>query len=304
MAHRWPYDERSVACWLPVATVALTVGPEPSDNREHLVEMVRRAKAEHPDVRLVHFGEVTLGWLSKGKETQAYYQSIAEPIPGTTTEALVRVARELGVYVSFGMVERHERGLSNTQVVLDPDGEILVMHRKVNLRFKFLVPGERKANVFSIDTVRCTIMICYDMQGFLFGRKVHRARPEVILYSLADNERSWFAAQHTATRFDAWIVCSNRYGAEPKYRWPGQIFVSDPLGRIRARSLDGEKILYYRIPIVRKHGRIAWFVRRTLMTMRLVALIAVNLHVGWGFAADRIRMLTRRKKRTATKDQA
>jgi predicted amidohydrolase len=303
MTYGWLYDERSVACWLPVATVALNVGLEPSDNLRRLVEMVRRAKAEHPDIRLVHFGEVALGWFSKGKDTQAYYERIAETVPGEATETLAEVARELGVYISFGLVERHDHGLSNTQVVIEPNGEILATHRKVNLRLKFLVSGERRVQVFSIDGVRCTMMICYDMQGFLFGRMVHRAHPEVILYSLADDERSWFASQHTATRFDAWIVCSNRYGAEPRYTWPGQIFVSDPLGRMRARSLDEEKILYYRIPVVRKHGRVAWFARRTLMTMRLVGLVLLNLHVAWGFAADRIRVLTGRKKRTAIKDQ-
>jgi predicted amidohydrolase len=143
MTYRWPYDERSVACWLPVATVALNVGLEPSDNRRRLVEMVRRAKAEHPDIRLVHFGEVTLGWFSKGKDTRAYYECIAETVPGKTTETLAEVAREVDVHISFGLVERHDHGLSNTQVVIDPNGEILATHRKVNLRLKFLVEPPR-----------------------------------------------------------------------------------------------------------------------------------------------------------------
>jgi len=303
MPSRWLYDERSAACWLPVAAVALNVGAVPSDNLRRLVETVQHAKAEHPDVRLVHFGEVTLGWFTKGKDTRSYYQRVAETVPGKATETLAAVARELDVYISFGLVERQEQGLSNTQVVIEPTGEILAKHRKVNLRLKFLVPGERRVQTFSIDGVRCTIMICYDMQGFLFGRMVHQAHPEVILYSLADNERAWFTSKHTATRFDAWIVCSNRYGADPQYTWPGQIFVSDPLGRIRARSVDEEKILYYRIPIVRKHGRVAWFARRCLMTMRLVGLVLLNSHIAWGFAADRLRVLTGRTKRTTVGDR-
>ncbi|MDD4902921.1 MAG: carbon-nitrogen hydrolase family protein [Candidatus Bipolaricaulis sp.] len=299
--HRWPYDEKAAALYLPVAAIALTVDSEPSTNRNRLVKVVRRDKAAHPDLRLVLFGEVTLGWFTKGKETESYYERIAETIPGPTMKAVASVARELGVHISYGMVERHDRGLSNTQVVIDPGGQLLATYRMVNLRLKFLTPGPRRAQVFEIDGVRCTIMICYDMQSFLLGREIHRARPEVILFSVADDERTWFAAQHTAARFDAWIVCANRYGEESGWMWPGQIFVSDPLGRIRAGSLGGEKVLYYRIPIVRKHGPIARGVRRTFITVRLALIILANVHGAWGFAVNRVRVLMRRRRRKPKK---
>ena len=64
------------------------------------------------------------------RQSKAYHERIAESVPGPTTEALTRVAVELGVHVSFGLAERAGPTIFNSQALLSPGGQILDVHRK------------------------------------------------------------------------------------------------------------------------------------------------------------------------------
>jgi predicted amidohydrolase len=75
----------------------------------------------HPDVQLIVFGEMTLGWYIPGTMPK-YHREIAETIPGPTTEAVAAWARKHGIYVCFGISEVDEEVLYNTQVLLNPQG--------------------------------------------------------------------------------------------------------------------------------------------------------------------------------------
>jgi predicted amidohydrolase len=59
-------------------------------------------------------------------------RALAEPIPGPTSERLSRAARRAGLYVAAGLTERAESALYNAAVLISPDGEILLKHRKIN----------------------------------------------------------------------------------------------------------------------------------------------------------------------------
>jgi N-carbamoylputrescine amidase len=59
---------------------------------------------------------------------------LAEPVPGPTTEALSTVARETKTAVVVSVFERRTRGLyHNTAVVLDADGSIKGLYRKMHI---------------------------------------------------------------------------------------------------------------------------------------------------------------------------
>ena len=108
----------SPARTLTVASVAMACDLDPAVNRVRIAERVARICADRPDVRLVHFGETILGWYFKMGETAAYHRRIAEPIPGPSVERLAAVAREHGVYLSFGMTERAGEAIHNAQILL------------------------------------------------------------------------------------------------------------------------------------------------------------------------------------------
>ena len=73
------------------------------------MDRIRQAKSDHPPkVRLVHRGEMILGWFNC--ETRADSadddRRIAEPLPGPTSDLVAKLVPELNPYVSLGLTER------------------------------------------------------------------------------------------------------------------------------------------------------------------------------------------------------
>ena len=59
---------------------------------------------------------------------------LAEPIPGPSTEALGRLAKELGVVIIASLFEKRTQGIyHNTTAVLDADGTYLGKYRKMHI---------------------------------------------------------------------------------------------------------------------------------------------------------------------------
>jgi predicted amidohydrolase len=67
-----------------------------------------------------------LGW------TDPSAREFAQPIPGPHSERLARAAREHRIFVAAGLVERAGDRRYNAAVLLDPDGQIRLLHRKIN----------------------------------------------------------------------------------------------------------------------------------------------------------------------------
>lgn len=59
-------------------------------------------------------------------------RELAEPIPGRTSDRLAAAARAEAVYVAAGITERDGERVYNAAVLIGPDGEILLKHRKIN----------------------------------------------------------------------------------------------------------------------------------------------------------------------------
>jgi len=70
---------------------------------------------------------MTLGW------THSSAQTLADEIPGGESCAvLCDAARRNGVFVCSGLVERAGSSIFNSAVLIDPAGEIILHHRKIN----------------------------------------------------------------------------------------------------------------------------------------------------------------------------
>ena len=60
--------------------------------------------------------------------------NLAEAVPGSSTEALGKVARDLGIVVIAPLFERRAAGLyHNTAAVIDADGEVTGIYRKMHI---------------------------------------------------------------------------------------------------------------------------------------------------------------------------
>jgi predicted amidohydrolase len=97
---------------------------EPEANLARAAEMVRAAARAGCDV-VVLPECLDLGW------THASARTLAAQIPGPRAAALAAVAREYGVMVAAGLVERDGERLYNSAVLFSAGGELLLRHRKI-----------------------------------------------------------------------------------------------------------------------------------------------------------------------------
>lgn len=97
---------------------------QPERNLVRAEEAVRQAQQQGADV-IVLPECLDLGWLA---ETAA---SRAQSIPGRYCARLQEAAKS-GIFVAAGLTERDGSKVYNAAVLIDPDGRILLRHRKIN----------------------------------------------------------------------------------------------------------------------------------------------------------------------------
>jgi predicted amidohydrolase len=96
---------------------------------DKVLELVR--KAGERGSKLVVLPEV---WTGLGYSSKEIYRTIAEPIPGPTTELLMREAKRHGMYIAGSLYEDAGRGVyHNSCPLIGPDGRILGIYRKTHL---------------------------------------------------------------------------------------------------------------------------------------------------------------------------
>ncbi len=94
-------------------------------NMGRAVAMIERAGREGCDV-VVLPECMDAGWAASEAE------ELARPVPGPISKALGAVARAVGIYVVSGLTERAGDRIYNSAVLIGPDGEVLLKHRKIN----------------------------------------------------------------------------------------------------------------------------------------------------------------------------
>ena len=259
---------------LSVTTVAMTPDLDPKISRDRMKEIVKETKRDHPDVRLIFFGETILGWFYKKGETKEYHESIAEAVPGPTTGFIAELAKVHDVYISFGLSERADEKLYNVQVLISPTGEVIAKHRKFWIRNKVFSPGDRQLTTANVDGIRVAILICADARSLKLLRAIRRERVDVVLGSLADDATNVSLNQVIGAFYDAWTIVANRYGEEPPIMWHGLITITDPWARLRASGMGKTQVLVHRLSISRPNS-VSRLLRRILVGFKFVGLAAV-----------------------------
>jgi agmatine deiminase len=191
-------------------------------------------------------------------------QALSEAIPGESTRAFSAFARENGVVVIVPVFEKGEAGaFHNTAVVVDRDGGLLPVYRKVHVPFDplfyekhYFVPGDG-FRVYDTDTARFAVLICYDQWFPEAARAATLMGAEIIFYPTAigwiggertSAEDDWHGAWETVQRGHAisngvHVAAVNRAGQEGDLSFWGGSFVADAFGNIIARAGDGEEVL-------------------------------------------------------------
>lgn len=187
----------------------------------------------------------------------------AEPIPGPTSRALSRAARENGVVLVGGSIyERDEGAFYNTSTIFDEDGSLLGRYRKVHIpndpgfyEQSYFAPGG-EYSVFETRHCRLGSLICFD-QWYPEPARVERLLgAEVLFYPTAigwvrgvdpaegDWHEAWEVVQRGHAISNGLLVCAaNRVGEEGELSFWGRSFVCDQFGTVLARAGEAEEVL-------------------------------------------------------------
>ena len=204
------------------------------------------------------------------REENAGLFDLAESIPGPSTEALGRLAGELGVVVVGSVFERRAAGVyHNTAVIIDADGALAGIYRKMHipddpLYFEkyYFTPGDLGFRSFDTRFGRVAALVCWDQWYPEAARLAALSGAQVLFYPTAigwhpAEKEALGAAQHDAWRTiqrghaianGIYVAAVNRVGFEGPPEngldfWGGS-FVADPFGQVVAQALhDREEIL-------------------------------------------------------------
>jgi N-carbamoylputrescine amidase len=236
-----------------IGTVQMSCTASPRENVAKATERIRQAATQ--GAQIVCLQELFTSLYFCDVEDYDNFQ-LAEPIPGPTTEALSKVANELGVVIIASLFEKRTEGLyHNTTAVLDADGAYLGKYRKMHIpddpayyeKFYF-TPGDLGYKVFKTKFATVGVLICWDQWYPEAARITALMGAELLFYPTAIG---WATSQDDATnseQYNAWqtiqrshavanglhVVSVNRVGLEQNgaMKFWGGSFISNPLGRV------------------------------------------------------------------------
>lgn len=196
---------------------------------------------------------------------------LAEPIPGPTTEKFQKLAKKFGVVVVASLFEKRASGLyHNTAVIIDADGSMLGMYRKMHIpddplyyeKFYF-TPGDLGFRVWETRFGRIGVLICWD-QWYPEGARLTAMKgAEILFYPTAIGWHPKEKAEYGTNQHGAWeviqrshavangcyVAAVNRIGLETPIggdgiEFWGQSFVAGTSGQILAKATaDREQVL-------------------------------------------------------------
>jgi N-carbamoylputrescine amidase len=204
------------------------------------------------------------------REENAELFNLAETIPGPSTETLASVAKELQVAVIASLFEKRAQGLyHNTAVVIDADGEISGLYRKMHIpddplyyeKFYF-TPGDLGFKNFETKYARIGVLVCWDQWYPEGARLTSMQGANVLFYPTAIGWHPSEKKQYGEAQLDAWrtiqrahaiangvyVAAVNRTGYEGSpesgLEFWGNSFIADPFGQVIAQaSAENEEVL-------------------------------------------------------------
>jgi N-carbamoylputrescine amidase len=246
---------------LTVGLVQMRCAVEPEANLERALALVRRAADE--GARVVCLPELFCSQYFCQRQDPAVFD-LAESIPGPSSERLARAAREAGVVVVGSLFERRTAGVyHNTAVVLDADGRMLGIYRKMHipddpLYFEkyYFTPGDLGFQAFDTRFGRLGVLVCWDQWYPEAARLTALRGAQLLVYPTAigwhPREKPEFGqAQHQAWELmqrahaianGVFVAAVNRVGhegsADGGLEFWGGSFVCDPFGVVIRRAAD------------------------------------------------------------------
>ena len=196
---------------------------------------------------------------------------LAEPIPGPSTKAFQKLAKQKKVVIIASIFEKRAAGVyHNTAATIDADGSLQGIYRKMHIpddplfyeKFYF-TPGDLGFRAWKTRYGKIGVLICWD-QWYPEGARLTALQgAEILFYPTAIGWHPKEKAEYGELQHDAWeviqrshavangcyVAVANRVGLERPVggdglEFWGQSFVAGTSGQILAKaSADQEEVL-------------------------------------------------------------
>ncbi len=240
----------------------------PAENLKKTLELT--AQAAKKGAKIICTQELFRSQYFCQSEDHDYFK-LAEPIPGPSTVAFQKLARKHKVVIIASLFEKRSSGLyHNTAVIIDADGKLLGIYRKMHIpddplfyeKFYF-TPGDTGFKAWQTKYGKIGVLICWD-QWYPEGARLTALQgAEILFYPTAIGWHPKEKVEYGPNQHGAWeishrghavangcyVAAVNRIGTEKPIggdglEFWGQSFVAGTSGQILAKaSVDREEIL-------------------------------------------------------------
>jgi N-carbamoylputrescine amidase len=251
-----------------VALLQARCSPDPDANLVHALEQIDQAAQAGAQIICT---QELFRWPYFCQSEDYEHFKLAESIPGPTTVALQAAARRHQAVLIASLFERRAPGLyHNTAVVIDADGSLLGLYRKMHIpddplyyeKFYF-TPGDLGFRAWQTRYGCLGVLICWDQWFPEAARLTALQGAQILFYPTAIGWHPAEKATEGAAQHAAWetiqrahavangcyVAAVNRVGLEQPaggdgLEFWGQSFVAGPMGQILAKaSPDNEEVL-------------------------------------------------------------
>ncbi|MDD3968352.1 MAG: carbon-nitrogen hydrolase [Proteiniphilum sp.] len=181
------------------------------ENISRLESKIRNLAAEGAE--LIVMQELHNGlYFCQTEDTVLFDQ--AETIPGPSTDRFGRLAEELQLVIVLSLFEKRAAGLyHNTAVVIEADGTIAGMYRKMHIpddpayyeKFYF-TPGDLGFHPIDTSVGRLGVLVCWDQWYPEAARLMAMAGTDLLIYPTAIGWESSDDSGEQQRQRDAWIT--------------------------------------------------------------------------------------------------
>jgi predicted amidohydrolase len=219
------------------------------ENLARMETFVRQAARQ--GARVVCFPELNVS----GYTLQPKRASVAETIPGPSTEALLQMARENHMLILAGLVEAGEgEGVFISHLAAGPEG-VMGVYRKLHLgpAEEGIYEAGNACPVFECERTLFGIELCFDAHFPELSTMLALKGAEVIFIPHAsprestEEKRNRWLRYLSARAYDnsVYIVACNQVGEnEMGLSFPGAALILTPRGEIMAANRgDGEEMI-------------------------------------------------------------
>ena len=246
---------------ITVGLVQMACSPDADKNLKCAMDSIRAAAKK--GAQIICLPELFLTqYFCQTEDTQNF--SLAESLPGPTSETLSKLAKELEIVLVVPLFEKRTQGIyHNTAIVIDADGSVAGTYRKMHIpddpcffeKFYF-TPGDTGFKCFPTRYGRVGVLICWDQWFPEAARLTSLSGAQFLFYPTAigyqdeDAKESiqqitaWETIQKShAISNGVFLGSVNRVGRENALTFWGRSFICNLFGKVIGQAENEPEIV-------------------------------------------------------------